>query len=122
MKGNEIQSRKAIRFCHFSRQSYAAFRTLNKVVLIGVLTIPTLTFALTEPLQAQVQQQEKLQLYELEEIEDAHLIPGEDEQLEADYRKMVHGRQQTVVVDYRSQVQNDEMEYTRLDYVQESMF
>ena len=69
MKGNEIQSRKAIRFCHFSRQSYAAFRTLNKVVLIGVLTIPTLTFALTEPLQAQVQQQEKLQLYELEEIE-----------------------------------------------------
>ena len=37
-------------------------------------------------------------------------------------QKMVHGRQQTVVVDYRSQVQNDEMEYTRLDYVQESMF
>ena len=31
--------------------------------------------------------------FELEEIEDAHLIPGEDEQLEADYRKMVHGRQ-----------------------------
>lgn len=31
--------------------------------------------------------------FELEEIEDAHLTPGEDEQLEADYRKMVHGRQ-----------------------------
>ena len=31
--------------------------------------------------------------FELEEIEDAHLTPGEDEQLEADYRKMAHGRQ-----------------------------
>ena len=31
--------------------------------------------------------------FELQEIEDAHLIPGEDEQLEADYRKMSHGRE-----------------------------
>lgn len=37
-------------------------------------------------------------------------------------QKMSGGRQQTVVVDYRSQVQNDEMEYTRLEYTQESMF
>lgn len=37
-------------------------------------------------------------------------------------QKMTGGRQQTVVVDYRSQVQNEEMEYTRLDYTQESMF
>lgn len=37
-------------------------------------------------------------------------------------QKMVNGRQQTVVVDYRSQVQNEEMEYTRFDYTQESLF
>lgn len=37
-------------------------------------------------------------------------------------QKMVNGRQQTVVVDYRSQVQNEEMEYTRLEYTQESLF
>ncbi|MDD6572373.1 MAG: hypothetical protein PUF12_08340 [Thermoflexaceae bacterium] len=37
-------------------------------------------------------------------------------------QKMTGGRQQTVVVDYRSQVQNDEMEYTKLEYTQESMF
>lgn len=37
-------------------------------------------------------------------------------------QKMTGGRQQTVVVDYRSQVQNEEMEYTRLEYTQESMF
>ncbi len=37
-------------------------------------------------------------------------------------QKMVNGRQQTVVEDYRSQVQNEEMEYTRFDYTQESLF
>lgn len=37
-------------------------------------------------------------------------------------QKMVNGRQQTVVVDYRSQVRNEEMEYTRFDYTQESLF
>lgn len=37
-------------------------------------------------------------------------------------QKLVNGRQQTVVVDYRSQVPNDELEYTRLDYNQESLF
>ena len=37
-------------------------------------------------------------------------------------QKMVNGKQQTVVVDYRSQVQNEEMEYTRLEYTQESLF
>ena len=37
-------------------------------------------------------------------------------------QKMVNGRQQTVVVDYRSQVQNEDMEYTRLEYTQESLF
>lgn len=31
--------------------------------------------------------------FELQEIEDAHLVLGEDEQLEADYRKMSHGRE-----------------------------
>ncbi len=31
--------------------------------------------------------------FELNEINEANLIPGEDEQLEADYRKMSHGRQ-----------------------------
>ena len=31
--------------------------------------------------------------FELQEIEDAHLVPGEDEQLEADYRKMFHSRE-----------------------------
>ena len=31
--------------------------------------------------------------FELEEIEKAHLIPGEDDQLEADFMKMSHGRQ-----------------------------
>lgn len=31
--------------------------------------------------------------FEVEEIENARLMPGEDEQLEADYRKMSHGRQ-----------------------------
>ena len=31
--------------------------------------------------------------FELQEIEDAHLVLGEDEQLEADYRKMFHGRE-----------------------------
>lgn len=33
-------------------------------------------------------------------------------------QKMVSGRQQTVVVDYRSQVQADEMDYSQLDYEQ----
>lgn len=37
-------------------------------------------------------------------------------------QKMVNGRQQTVVVDYRSQVQNEEMEYSRFDYTQETLF
>ena len=31
--------------------------------------------------------------FELEEIEKAHLVPGEDDQLEADFLKMSHGRQ-----------------------------
>lgn len=31
--------------------------------------------------------------FEVQEIEEAHLIPGEDEQLEAEYLKMSHGRQ-----------------------------
>lgn len=31
--------------------------------------------------------------FELKEIDEAHLVPGEDEQLEADYRKMSHGRE-----------------------------
>ncbi len=33
-------------------------------------------------------------------------------------QKMVDGRQQTVVVDYHSQIKNEEMEYTRLDFEQ----
>lgn len=37
-------------------------------------------------------------------------------------QKMVNKRQQTVVVDYRSQIQNEEMEYSRLEYSQESLF
>jgi hypothetical protein len=37
-------------------------------------------------------------------------------------QKLSDGRQQTVVVDYRSQIQNEEMEYTRLEYSQESLF
>ncbi|MGM9759156.1 MAG: TonB-dependent receptor [Parabacteroides sp.] len=69
MDRNEFQSRLAFRFCHFSNRSYAVFRTLNKAVSIGVLTIPTLLFAQTESLRAQVQSEEKVQLYELEEIE-----------------------------------------------------
>lgn len=37
-------------------------------------------------------------------------------------QKLVNGRQQTVVVDYRSQVPQDVMEYTKLEYSQESLF
>lgn len=39
--------------------------------------------------------------FELEEIENAHLVVGEDEQLEADYRKMSHGRE---IIEKLSQV------------------
>ncbi|MBE5964997.1 MAG: hypothetical protein E7252_08770 [Lachnospira sp.] len=35
-------------------------------------------------------------------------------------QKLVDGKQQTVVVDYRSQVQNEEIEYTKLDFEQTS--
>ena len=35
-------------------------------------------------------------------------------------QKLVDKRQQTVVVDYRSQVNNDDMEYERLSYTQSS--
>lgn len=37
-------------------------------------------------------------------------------------QKIVNGRQQTVVVDYRSQVTGETMEYTKLEYNQESLF
>lgn len=36
-------------------------------------------------------------------------------------QKLVAGRQQTVVVDYRSQVKADEMEYVQLDYEQSTI-
>lgn len=36
-------------------------------------------------------------------------------------QKLVAGRQQTVVVDYRSQIKADEMEYTQLDYEQSTI-
>lgn len=36
-------------------------------------------------------------------------------------QKLVDGRQQTVVVDYRSQIQNEEVEYEKLDYQQSTL-
>ena len=33
-------------------------------------------------------------------------------------QKLVHNRQQTVVVDYYSRTKNEELEYTRMDYEQ----
>lgn len=35
-------------------------------------------------------------------------------------QKLINGRQQTVVVDYRSQVEKTEMEYKRIEFTQNS--
>ena len=37
-------------------------------------------------------------------------------------QKLIDGRQQTVVVDYSSNVENDKMEYTKLSYEQTALF
>ena len=53
------------------------------------------------------------------------VTPAISSRFEVNYilnQKLVNGRQQTVVADYRSQVATEELEYTRLEYTQASLF
>ena len=45
MKTTTFNKRNAIVFKHFNRKGYSLFAALGKVVVIGVLAVPTLTFA-----------------------------------------------------------------------------
>ena len=45
MKTTTFNKRNAIVFKHFNRQGYSLFSALGKVVLIGVLAVPTLAHA-----------------------------------------------------------------------------
>ena len=45
MKKNSFNKRSIIRFKHFSRKGYALFNCLGKEVLVGTLSIATLTYA-----------------------------------------------------------------------------
>ena len=45
MKTTTFNKRNAIVFKHFNRKGYSLFSALGKVVVIGVLAVPTLTFA-----------------------------------------------------------------------------
>lgn len=45
MKTTTFNKRNAIVFKHFNRKGYSLFAALGKVVLIGVLAVPTLTYA-----------------------------------------------------------------------------
>lgn len=45
MKTTTFNKRDAIVFKHFSRKGYSLFAALGKVVVIGVLAVPTLTHA-----------------------------------------------------------------------------
>ena len=45
MKTTTFNKRDAIVFKHFNRKGYSLFAALGKVVVIGVLAVPTLTYA-----------------------------------------------------------------------------
>ena len=44
-KYREFNKREALKFTQFSNKGYALFSCLGKVVLVGVLSVPTLTYA-----------------------------------------------------------------------------
>lgn len=72
MKENSIKSSSAYRFKRFLNSPYAAFRSLNIRVNIGVLTVASLAFANTGTAFAQSSthpNQTMEKLYELEEVE-----------------------------------------------------
>ena len=45
MKKNSFNKRSIIRFKHFSRKGYALFNCLGREVVVGTLSIATLTYA-----------------------------------------------------------------------------
>mgnify|MGYP003218077845 CR=1 FL=1 len=49
----ESHTQVAVRFRRFDRKRYAAFRSMHKVINIGVVTASTLLFALPDTAQAQ---------------------------------------------------------------------
>ena len=49
----ESHTQVAVRFRRFDRKRYAAFRSMHKVINIGVVTVSTLLFALPDTAQAQ---------------------------------------------------------------------
>ena len=64
---------ETVRFRHFERRSYAAFRSMHKVINIGVISASTLLFALPANAQVQKRAEQKANSastqVELEEIE-----------------------------------------------------
>ncbi len=55
MKKNKFNSQSSLRFRRFSNKGYALFACLGRVVLVGVLTVPTLNHAKAGTLAQQVQ-------------------------------------------------------------------
>ncbi|MCI7009112.1 MAG: hypothetical protein MR919_08960, partial [Parabacteroides sp.] len=55
MNHSKPAAKEAIRFRRFERRNYSAFRSMHKVINIGVVSASTLLFAL--PANAQVQKQ-----------------------------------------------------------------
>ena len=47
-KYREFNKREALKFTQFSNKGYALFSCLGKVVLVGVLSVPTLTYAMAD--------------------------------------------------------------------------
>lgn len=73
MKYLTLHATRAIRFRRFDRKGYAIFRSMHKIVNIGMVATATLLFALNDSAQAQVKAQPKHPVengsVELEEVE-----------------------------------------------------
>lgn len=69
MKKEQLFRGQASRWKHFDHKNYSAFRSMKKVVTIGVLTCATLSFANVSDVKAQNTTPSQLRTYELSEIE-----------------------------------------------------
>ncbi|NLZ73545.1 MAG: TonB-dependent receptor plug domain-containing protein, partial [Bacteroidales bacterium] len=69
MKEQSLFLSKSVGWKRFSRKTYAVFASLKKEVVIGVLSIMTLTFANVKELSAQNRVDEQVNSYSLEEVE-----------------------------------------------------
>ncbi|NMA74762.1 MAG: TonB-dependent receptor [Bacteroidales bacterium] len=69
MKEKSLFLSTSVGWKRFSRKAYAVFASLKKEVVIGVLSIMTLTFANVDVLSAQNRVDEQINSYSLEEVE-----------------------------------------------------